>query len=110
MQHPTPIIPYPPWDGDTTETQIDHSGGAATTTYTVGADIYAVIFSSTTSNGVHISPDLTDVDSGVRFADGVNDLRFPLQGALATKPGTAFGVHTDGAARINIVEFKNKAK
>lgn len=102
------VVPQPPWDSNTDEVTVALASSATGTT-TIPAYCTHVIIST---NGDHaaaifISPDNTDVDSGLLFNEDTGDVRvgFPVTA------GAVISFHnSDGANSIviNVVRFYNQ--
>ena len=99
---PLAVVQHPPWDANTDEA-IEVFSGADVFAYVVPHQCYYVIFSQNASVACFLSPDATDVDSGLRWGTNVGDLRV----RMPVVPGTTIQVHTAGAVTINFLQFYN---
>ena len=102
------IIEHPPWDSNTDEVVVALLGGASGLT-TIPDYCYFVIVSSDANHldGIFISPDAVDVDSGLQFMNGAGDTRVPLH----VTPGVVLNFHNADAVNainVNVVRFYNQ--
>lgn len=110
-----PVMDAPVWNSSTVEFVSSIAGGdkitigGASDTITIPSGAYFVIFSTDQNHptGIYLSPDNTDVDSGIRFADSGADVSVPM----AIKDDMVMTAHNASggtAIQLNAVFFVNE--
>lgn len=100
----TQTIEQPPWDANTDEFVVSHVG-AGNVSYTVPAQCEFIIVSVDAIVDVFMSPDDTDLDSGLLFGSNAGDPRI----SMPVKPGTVIEFNATAAVNVNVVQFYNTA-
>lgn len=101
------VVQHPPWDSKTDEVVVALAADATGTTVIPAQCEYIIISTDNGhTSGVFISPDNTDIDSGIQFFNDAADSWVGLH----VRSGVTISFHNpDGsnAIGINIVRFYN---
>lgn len=103
------VVQHPPWNSSTDEVTVSLIANATGTT-TIPAQCEYVIISTNAAHtaAVFISPDNSDIDSGLLFNDTGGDVRI----GFFVKAGVVISFHNSSGATtivVNVVRFYNTA-